>query len=90
MSWLCSLLRVDLREHLEHVDFNVICVSYAGSYPAIGIHYKDKNYRDIAPLAEAAIDRILRGKSLAEFARFIDDSNIDWQEVAAKIMSNTV
>ena len=87
MTWLCDLLRLELQDHLQQVDFEVICVTYLGSYPAIGIHYKDEDYQDVGPLAETVIERILREKSALEFARFIAERGINWQQITTTTLS---
>ena len=89
MSWLCEIMRVELQEHIEHVDFNVICVTYMGSYPAIGIQYKNQEYQDIAPLVEVTIDRILTEKSILELTGFIGASKPNWKDVAANKLNST-
>ncbi len=86
MTWLCGLLRLELKEHLQYVEFDVICVTYAGSYPAIGIHYKNEGYQDIGLLVEATIDRVLHDKSVLELAEFIVKDGNNWKEVTAGIM----
>jgi len=87
LTWLCGLLRLEFEEYLDKVEFDVICVTYMGSYPAIGIHYKNKSLQDIGPLVEATIDRYLQGKSVLELVGFIVKDEIDWKKEAARILA---
>ena len=87
LSWICEILRIEFRDRLQYVEFDVICVTYVGSYASIGIHYKDQNYEDIGPRVEKAIARILRNRSAEELVGFIGRDQTNWRKVAAKLLS---
>jgi hypothetical protein len=87
LSWLCELLRLEFRDQIQYVEFDVISVSYGANYPAIGIHYKDQDYHDIGPAVEASIDRNLREKSAMELIKFLTEGGVDWNEVSSRKMA---
>jgi hypothetical protein len=89
LSWLCERLPHELPGHVHHVEFEVIGVSYMGSYPAIGIHYKEKNPQDVGPLVEAAIDRLLRDKPVLDLIKFIGAGKIDWSKATQNLIERS-
>lgn len=86
LNWLCVLVRLELKEHLQHIEVEVIVVTYMGSYPAIGIHYKTDGYQDMKPIIEKLCDRFLKERSALELAQFISSGNINWEQEAAELM----
>jgi hypothetical protein len=80
LSWLCERLPQELSEHAQQVEFEVIGVSYMGSYPALGLHYKEPNPPDLGPLVEATVDRLLRDKPVLDLVKFIEANKVDWKK----------
>jgi hypothetical protein len=87
LSWVCEMLRLELQNRCQRVEFEVINVTYLGSYPAIGIHYLDKDPQDIGPIVQATVDRILQERSALELISFIAQENADWHQKTAKLFS---
>jgi hypothetical protein len=86
LSWLCQIIRLELAEHLQFIDVEVICVTYMGSYPAIGIHYKTEGYQNMGPIIESIIDRFLKERSALELTQYVSNSNVNWKHAATQIM----
>src|SRR5689334_10337471 len=81
LYWLVQQLEFELQDELVGVKIEVIKVEYVSIYPALGIHYENRpRLRDLAPLVEATIDRLLEEKSVIELIAFITSRN-DWDEI---------
>jgi len=64
----------------ENVDLEIIKVTYLGSYPAIGIHYKDPcNKMDYEQDVQKACNHIIQQFKVEDFIYFIINNrqNID-------------
>jgi hypothetical protein len=90
LSWLCSRLQREFKDYAEYVDIEVIRVTYVSSYPAIGIHYKDESFKDIGPIVEAAINRILQERAILEFVEFFGNDKVNWNEIVERVMRKGV
>ncbi len=86
LTWLCKSLKLELRDYLDQVDIDVICVTCMGSYPAIGIHYKDPECDDVSVFVQTTISRLLLNKSVWELVGFIGEDKTDWQIATTNLM----
>ncbi len=86
--WLIRELHVELKDQLAGAQIEVIRVEYLGAYPALGIHYGNSGeVKDLEPLVEATIYRLLQEKPVIELVTFIAASGTDWKEVTTKLMT---
>jgi hypothetical protein len=87
-TWLIERLREDLKEQLVPAELDIIRVEYCGAYPAIGIHYHDRNPNDLGPLVESTIAKLMSERPVLEFVSFVARSKLDWREVTDKLMKS--
>jgi hypothetical protein len=85
-SWLIPEIYAALGDELKDVDIEIIRVTYHGSYPALGAHYKDKMPKNVGPLIESSIDRILLEKPVIELIAAVGASKIAWRELTENII----
>lgn len=86
--WLIKELREELKGQIDNIQVDIIRVEYIGAYPTLGIHYENPNETpDMEPLIETAINQLLRERTVIELISFIAQSEINWRDVTAKLMS---
>ena len=86
--WLICELRTDGAIQNQNVEIEVIRVTYQGSYPALGIHYKDKIHEDIGPQVITSIEKLLREKPVLDLAISIKNSKSSWKELTDQLMNS--
>ena len=63
-------------------------MSNYGAYPCLGIQYfNEKNPEDVGPIVEAAIERLLKKKTVFDFVKYAEKDNVNWNKVLTKVMS---
>jgi hypothetical protein len=83
LHWLIKEIKSSLAEQLEHVELDVIRITYLGSYPAIGICYRDASRGDVGPLVESSISQLLNEKQVINFIKSLTDHRITWSDLIA-------
>lgn len=86
LYWLIKQIMSMHSEDLRHVEVEIIRVTYFGSYPCIGIYYKDQIEPDVGPLVESAIDQLLKEKPVIDLVHSIANSGVSWKELTRNIM----
>jgi hypothetical protein len=79
----------ELGDRLLSIEIDVVPVTYYRSYPALGVHYKDENAKDIEPLVQAAVARMVHEWPLAKFAQFLAESEVNWTEASAQLIGKS-
>ena len=69
-------------------EIDVICVTYLGSYPSLGVHHgHDRPIpADLEPLIQSTIDRLLGETPVIELINFIGKSQTSWSVVTDDLM----
>lgn len=80
LEWAIARLKTREPRLFEDIDVEVIAITYMGTYPGIGIHYKRENPDDVGPALSDAIDELIRGVSFTDFLSFVEVSNSSWNE----------
>lgn len=87
-DWLLKEIREQLKDELTDTEVETICVTYMGSYPAIGVHYKNGfKGKDIGELVESAANTLLRERPVIDLIASITSSGVSWKERTAEIMN---
>jgi hypothetical protein len=88
--WLIPLLYDELAKELTHVEIDIIAVCHHGGpgFPAIGLHYKEDNPRDLGPIVEATIERLLNEQPVIGLIKVIGSIDFSWIEESRKIMDD--
>jgi hypothetical protein len=86
--WLIRELNADPEIQSRNIEIEVIRVTYHGSYPALGIYYKDKTHEDVGSLVTASVEKLLREKPVIDLAILIKDSKISWKELTDQLMDS--
>jgi hypothetical protein len=71
LNWLIQQINAVAGDRLRHVEIEVITVTYFGSYPALGVHYKGGDKTDAGPLVESIADELLREKPVIDLIRSV-------------------
>jgi hypothetical protein len=74
LFWLVDELNLQLKGELKNVHLEVIKAQYVGNgYPTLGIHYfNQENPKDVGPVIEAAVERLLNEKSVHSFVKYAE------------------
>jgi hypothetical protein len=90
VSWVIYELSTELKEFLAEADteLEVICVTYMGSYPAIGAHSPSSSDVDVRTVVEEAVDRLLSSASTDRLMRFITNSGESWGSVTQRLFGH--
>ena len=87
--WLVHELNTDPQVIPQGVEIEVIRVEYQGSYPALGVYYKEEDrHTDVEPQVLEAIANLLQKKSVLDLVRSIQKSEISWKELTDKLMDS--
>jgi len=88
LHWLKDSVTKEHPEELRETELDVIKVIFmGGGYPALAIHYLDHDTsRDVAPLVEAAVARLVRGKTVADLIAYVARCDVNWAQAADEIM----
>jgi len=88
LHWLKDSITKEYPEQLRETELDVIKVAFmGGGYPALAIHYIDRDTsRDVAPLVEAAVARLVHGKTVADLIAYLARSNVNWAQAVDEIM----
>jgi hypothetical protein len=76
LNWLLAEIKSTIGDRLTAVEIEVIRVAYFGSYPALGIHYKNENDIDVGPLIESTVSRLLRERPAIDLIKSIAESDV--------------
>jgi len=85
--WLINELNADPEIQSQNIEIEVIRVTYHGSYPALGIHYKNKTHGDIGPKIVSSIEKLLSGKPVIDLVESIKGSKTSWKELTDQLMT---
>jgi hypothetical protein len=91
LRWLIPLLREELPGELATVEIEIVSICRHSPYgfPGIGLHYREgANPRDLGPLVEATIDRLLNERPVIGLIKVIESNKISWIEEARKIVGS--
>ena len=88
LEWMINKIKTELPQLLEIVDIEVVAVTYFGSYPAIGLHYKNENARDCGAIVSNFIETSTKELPFNEFLAFVGESrrswDLSWQKLREK------
>jgi len=90
LAWLIESINRDYPEALHGTELGIVNGRFVGNgYPAMGIHYEDMNNpRDIGPLIEATVEKLVRERPISDLIEFLARSNTDWTEAARSIVES--
>ena len=85
--WLIPLLYDELAKELTHVEIDIIpVVCHGGSgYPTIGLRYKEDNLRDLGPIIQSTIERLLNERPVIDLIKVIGSNDFSFIEESRKI-----
>jgi hypothetical protein len=90
LSWLIEAINRDYQQALRGAELIIVNGRFVGSgYPALGIHYGDvKNPEDLGPMVEAAVEKLVREKPVADFVGFLAKNATDWAKETRSIIED--
>jgi hypothetical protein len=88
MYWLIPKVLSKIGGERENVELEVIRVSYQGTYPALGVHYKHRDHLDLGPLIESTVDALLHERPISELVDAIAASDVSWRDVTETLMAS--
>lgn len=67
LAWIVCRLRAEESLRRLPVEIDLIPVTYYGTYPAIGVHYKEEGIEDCETIINNLVDKYFREFSLGQF-----------------------
>lgn len=81
LAWTIDRIKTQFPQLFDEVEVEVIPVTYQGTYPAIGIHYKNEGTNDVGPMLSNAIDAFVSHISFSDFMSFVNKTDLYWCDI---------
>ncbi len=88
LTWVIDRAKSQFEYLSDELSVEVICVTFVGSYPAVGVRYLQENPQDRGPEISDAIDAVMRSMSVADFVSFAEKSKVNWCDAWQRMREN--